>query len=46
MTTIDPQKQQQAKEYSRIKRRLWLVETAFGLIYTCAWLAFAASRVR
>lgn len=40
MTIIDPQKQQQAKEYSRIKRRLWLVETAFGLIYTSAWLAF------
>lgn len=43
MTTIDPQKQQQAKEYSRIKRRLWLLETAFGLAYTCAWLAFGWS---
>jgi len=40
MTTLDPEKQKQAKEYSRISRRLWLVETAFGLIYTIAWLAF------
>jgi STE24 endopeptidase len=40
MTTIDPEKQRQAKEYSRISRRLWLVETAFGLAYTLAWLFF------
>src|SRR5689334_12579595 len=38
MTTLDPEKQIQAKEYSRIKRRLWLVDTAFGLIYALAWL--------
>ncbi|MEI7844328.1 MAG: M48 family metallopeptidase [Chloroflexota bacterium] len=40
MTTLDPGKQQQAKEYSRIKRRLWLIETAFSLVYTLAWLIF------
>lgn len=40
MTTIDPQKQQQAKQYSRITRRLWLVETAISLIYPIAWLVF------
>ena len=40
MTTLDPQKQKQAKEYGRISRRLWLVETAFSLFYTIAWLAF------
>ncbi len=40
MTTIDPERQKQAKEYSRIKRRLWLVDTAFGLIYALAWLSF------
>lgn len=38
MTVIDPEKQTQAREYNRIKRRLWLVETAFGLIYAAAWL--------
>jgi len=40
MAIINPEKQKQAKEYSRISRRLWLVETAFGLFYTLAWLAF------
>ena len=40
MAILDPEKQKQAKEYSRISRRLWLVETAFGLFYTIAWLAF------
>jgi len=40
MTTLDPEKQKQAREYSRIKRRLWLVETIYSLAYTIAWLAF------
>jgi STE24 endopeptidase len=40
MTTLDPERQKQAKEYARIKRRLWLVDTAFGLIYASAWLIF------
>ncbi|MCX6067014.1 MAG: M48 family metallopeptidase, partial [Chloroflexi bacterium] len=40
MTTLDLEKQKQAKEYARIKRRLWLVETAYSLAYTLAWLAF------
>lgn len=38
MTTLDMEKQQQAKQYNRIKRRLWLVETSFSLVYTLAWL--------
>ena len=40
MTTLDPERQKQAKEYSRISRRLWLVDTTFGLIYALAWLFF------
>src|SRR5512145_1885820 len=40
MAILDPEKQKQAKTYSRLNRRLWLVETAFGLFYTLAWLAF------
>ena len=40
MTILDPEKQKQAREYSRIKRRLWLVETIYSLAYTIAWLAF------
>lgn len=40
MTVLDLEKQKLAKEYSRIKRRLWLFETAFSLAYTIAWLAF------
>jgi STE24 endopeptidase len=38
MSTLDPEKQKQAKEYSRIKRRLWLVDTAFSAIYALVWL--------
>jgi STE24 endopeptidase len=40
MQTIDPQKQKQAHEYGRIKRRMWLVETLLSLCYTIAWLVF------
>lgn len=40
MTILDPEKQKQAREYDRIKRRLWLVETTFSLVYTLAWLVF------
>ena len=36
--TLDPEKQKQAKEYARIGRRLWLVDTAFSAIYALAWL--------
>jgi STE24 endopeptidase len=38
MTTIDPEKQKQAKQYARIKRRLWLADTAFSAIYALVWL--------
>ena len=40
MTTIDPQKQQQAKEYARLGRRLWLADTIFSAVYALAWLFF------
>jgi STE24 endopeptidase len=43
MALLDPEKQKQAKEYSRISRRLWLLETGFGLLYTIAWLVFGWS---
>jgi hypothetical protein len=35
-TTLDPEKQKKAKEYARIGRRLWVVDTAIGLIYALA----------
>ena len=38
--TLDPEKQKQAKEYARIRRRLWVVDTAIGLVYVSAWLGF------
>ncbi|MBI5951696.1 MAG: M48 family metallopeptidase [Chloroflexi bacterium] len=38
MTTLDPEKQKQAKQYSRISRRLWLADTLFGGAYALAWL--------
>jgi STE24 endopeptidase len=37
-TTLDPEKQKQAKQYSRISRRLWLVDTVFSALYALAWL--------
>ena len=40
MTVLDPEKQKQAKEYARIRRRLWLVDTAISLIYAGMWLGF------
>jgi STE24 endopeptidase len=38
MTTLDPERQQQAKQYARIRRRLWLVNTALSGVYVLAWL--------
>lgn len=38
MTTLDPEKQQQARQYARIGRRLWLVDTIFSVLYALAWL--------
>ncbi len=43
MTTLDPEKQKQAKQYSRIRRRLWLVDTLFSALYAFAWLFFGWS---
>lgn len=39
MISIDPEKQKQAKEYARIRRRLWLVSTVLNAVYAIAWLA-------
>jgi STE24 endopeptidase len=38
MTTLDPERQKQAKEYARIRRRLWLVDTIFSAAYALLWL--------
>jgi len=38
MTTLDPARQQLAKQYARIRRRLWLVDTLFSAVYALAWL--------
>lgn len=37
-TTLDPERQKQAKEYARIRRRLWIVDTTFSAVYALAWL--------
>ena len=36
--SLDPLRQEQAKKYARIRRRLWLVDTAFSACYSLAWL--------
>src|SRR5687768_9181148 len=38
MTRLDPERQKQAKQYARIRRRLWLVDTIFSSLYALAWL--------
>jgi STE24 endopeptidase len=38
MTALDPERQKQAKEYARIRRRLWLVDTVFSAVYALLWL--------
>src|SRR6266498_695901 len=38
MTVLDPEKQKQAKQYARIRRRLWLVDTVFSAVYALLWL--------
>jgi STE24 endopeptidase len=40
MTTLDPERQKLAKQYARIRRRLWLVDNAFSAVYALAWLFF------
>jgi STE24 endopeptidase len=39
-TTLDPEKQKQAKIYARIHRRVWLWDTLASAIYLLAWLFF------
>lgn len=38
MTTLDLERQKQAKEYARIRRRLWLADTIFSAVYALLWL--------
>jgi len=45
MTVLDSARQQKAKEYARIERRLWVVSTVFGLLYALVWL-FSGSAVQ
>src|SRR5574338_1543762 len=42
-TKLDPEKQRQAKQYARIHRRMWLVETALSALYAILWLALGWS---
>ncbi len=43
MTALDSEKQKQAKQYARIRRRLWLLDTFLNAIYALAWLFFGWS---
>ncbi len=47
MTVLDPERQKQAKEYARIRRRLWLVDTILSAVYAILWLSLGwASALR
>jgi STE24 endopeptidase len=41
--SIDPQKQEQARVYARIQRRLMLLDLGLGVLYLLAWLLSGAS---
>ncbi|MBN1147177.1 MAG: M48 family metallopeptidase [Anaerolineales bacterium] len=41
---LDPQRQEQARAYARVNRRLMLVDLALGAAYLLAWLAFGWSQ--
>jgi len=43
-TNVDPEKQVQAKQYARIHRRLWLLDTLLSTLYLLAWLFFNWTR--
>jgi len=43
IATLDPERQIQAKQYARIRRRLWLVDTLFTGLYTVVWLTLGWS---
>ena len=38
--TLDPEKQKQARQYARIRRRLWLLDTLASTGYLLAWAFF------
>ena len=38
--TLEPEKQKQAKQYGRIRRRVWLFDTSLSTLYLLAWLVF------
>jgi STE24 endopeptidase len=42
-TMLDAERQQQARVYARIQRRLTFVDLAIGLVYLVLWLAFGWS---
>jgi len=37
-TDLDPERQRQARQYARIKRRMWLADQAVSLLYAGLWL--------
>lgn len=39
-TALDPEKQKQAKQYARLSRRMWLLDTLLSSLYLLAWLFF------
>lgn len=41
--TLDPERQEQAKRYARLSRRLMLVDLVIGTLYMLAWLVFGWS---
>ncbi|MEA3326280.1 MAG: M48 family metallopeptidase, partial [Chloroflexota bacterium] len=38
MPTLDLERQKQAQEYARIKRRIWLADQCFSLLFALVWL--------
>jgi CAAX prenyl protease N-terminal, five membrane helices len=41
--TLDPERQEKARQYARIQRRMMLVDLSIGALYLLAWLVFGWS---
>lgn len=36
--TLDPQRQRRAREYARLRRRVWMIQLALGIFYLTMWI--------
>jgi STE24 endopeptidase len=42
-TTLDPKRQERAREYARIRRHLWIAQVVLGVLYLTLWIVSGSS---